>query len=259
MTATTPHTPLRRFENKVAIVTGAASGMGRATAIRLAQEGAQVFGIDVNEAGLAELASTIEETSAKIETAVVDVTDRDQCFGAVATVVSDHGRLDVVANVAGIVRFANAHEQSGDEWNMILAVNLSGPFFLSQAALPHLVETGGNIVNVASNAGLMGQAYTTAYCASKHGLIGMSKSLAMEYMKKNVRINVVAPGGTDTPMNHGIEFPDGADMKLVQPYVGMKGFADSEDIASAIAYVASDEAKSIHGAVLSVDNGVMAG
>ena len=249
----------RRFENKVALVTGAASGMGRATAIRLASEGARVSAIDVNAQGLAETERTVKEAGGNITVSVRDVTDRDQCFDAIQEAAETGGRLDVLANVAGIVRFAHAPEMSADEWNQVLSVNLSGPFYLCQAALPHLLETGGNIVNVASNAGLMGQAYTTAYCASKHGLIGMSKSLAMEFIKHNVRINVVAPAGTDTPMNSGISMPEGLNPKLIKPYMGMRGMGTAEDVASLIAYVASDEARMIHGAVLSVDNGMMAG
>jgi len=249
----------RRFENKVALVTGAASGMGRATAVRLASEGARVFGLDVDAQGLAETEQTVKDAGGQISNSVRDVTDRDQCFEAVREAAETGGRLDVLANVAGIVRFAHAPEMSADDWNQVLAVNLSGPFYLCQAALPHLLETGGNIVNVASNAGLMGQAYTTAYCASKHGLVGMSKSLAMEFIKHNVRVNVVAPAGTDTPMNSGIAMPEGLNPKLIKPYMGMRGMGTAEDVASLIAYVASDEARTIHGAVLSIDNGMMAG
>lgn len=248
-----------RFEGKVALVTGAASGMGRATAARLASEGARVFGLDVNAQGLAETEAQVKEAGGSIQTAVVDISTRDACFEAVSAATAAFGRLDVLVNVAGIVRFVHSPEMSEADWNLVMGVNVSGPFYLSQAAVPHLLETGGNIINVASNAGMMGQAYTTAYVASKHALIGMSKSFAMEFMKQNLRVNVIAPGGTDTPMNEGVEFPEGADFKLVKPYIGMRGFGGAEDIASAIAYVASDEARMIHGAVLSVDNGMLAG
>jgi NAD(P)-dependent dehydrogenase (short-subunit alcohol dehydrogenase family) len=249
----------RRFEGKVALVTGAASGMGRATCIRLAAEGARVFGVDIDEKGLEETACVIREAGGQAETQICDVTRRDQCFAAVAAALAAWGRLDVLANVAGIVRFAHTPEMSEQDWNRVLAVNLSGPLYLCQAAIPHLLESGGNIVNVASNAGLMGQAYTAAYCASKGGLVQLTRSLAMEYMKRGIRINAVCPAGTDTAMNRTVEFPEDLDWKLIRRFTGQRGFAQPEDIASAIAYLASDEAAAVHGSIFSVDNGMMAG
>ncbi len=248
-----------RFDDKVALITGAASGMGRATCIRLAAEGASVFGIDVDEAGLATLAQEVADEGGEIASRVCDVSRRAQCFEAVEAAVSTFGRLDVLANVAGIVRFRNSPEMSGEDWQLVLGVNLSGPFYLSQAAMPHLLESHGNIVNVASNAGLQGQSFTAAYCASKGGLVALTKSMAMEYMKKPVRINCVCPAGTDTAMNRGIDFPDDLDWDLIKRFMGQRGFAAPEDLASAIAYLASDEAKSVHGSIFSVDNGLMAG
>jgi len=249
----------RRFENRVAVVTGAASGMGRATALRLASEGASIFAVDVDSKGLAATEADAKEAGGEIATAVVDVTQRAQCFEAIETAVSNFGRLDVLANVAGIVRFGHTAEIPEQEWNLVMAVNVSGPFFLSQAAIPHLLETSGNIVNVASNAGQMGQAYTAAYCASKHALIGLTRSLAMEMMKQKVRVNVIAPGGTDTAMNEGLDIPKDVDWKLIQKFSGLRGFSDPSEIAAAIAFIASDEAGSVHGAVWQVDNGMMAG
>jgi NAD(P)-dependent dehydrogenase (short-subunit alcohol dehydrogenase family) len=250
---------LRRFEGKVALVTGAASGMGRATCIRLAAEGARVLGVDVDEKGLGETAETIREAGGRAETRICDVTRREECFAAVEAAFAHWGRLDVLANVAGIVRFAHTPEMSEADWNLVLAVNLSGPLYLCQAAIPHLLETGGNIVNVASNAGLMGQAYTAAYCASKGGLVQLTRSLAMEYMKRGIRINAVCPAGTDTPMNRTVDFPEELDWKLIRRFSGQRGFAQPEEIAAAIAYVASDEARAVHGSIFTVDNGMMAG
>ncbi len=250
---------MQRFANKVILVTGAAAGMGRATCLRLASEGASIYGIDVNEAGLADTKQMIVSSGGQMTMAVLDVSCRDQCFDAVANTINDYGRLDVLVNVAGIIRFCHSHEMSEEIWNSIIGINLSGPVFLSQAAIPHLLEVEGNIVNVASAAGIMGQAYTMAYCASKAGLIQATKSMAMEYIKQSIRINVICPGGTDTDMVTGVEFPEGIDFQLLQRYVGVRGVAQAEDIASAIAYMASDEAKMVHGAVLAVDNGALAG
>ncbi len=249
----------QRFEGKVALVTGVASGMGRATAQRFCAEGARVLGVDVDEAGLEKVAEEICESGGTIETRACNVANRDACFAAVEAAVTVFGRLDVLANVAGIVRFAHTPQMSAEAWNLVLAVNLSGPFYLSQAAIPHLLESKGNIVNVASNAGLMGQSYTAAYCASKGGLVQLTRSLAMEYMKESIRINCVCPAGTDTQMNKTIDFPDDVDWKMIRRFTGLRGFAKPEDIASSIAYLASDEASTIHGSIFSVDNGMMAG
>jgi NAD(P)-dependent dehydrogenase (short-subunit alcohol dehydrogenase family) len=249
----------RRFIDKVALITGGASGMGRATCIRFAAEGAKVLAVDVNAAGLEETALEIKEQGGTVETHLCNVTQRDECFGAVKHAVDTFGRLDVLANIAGIVQFHHSPDMSEANWNLVLGVNLSGPFYLSQAAIPPLLESEGNIVNVASNAGLMGQAYTAAYCASKGGLVQLTRSLAMEYMKQPLRVNCVCPAGTDTQMNKTIDFPDDVDWKMIGRFTGLRGFADPGDIASAIAYIASDEAKVIHGSIFSVDHGMMAG
>lgn len=249
----------RRFEDKVALITGAASGMGRATCIRLAAEGASVLAVDIDSAGLEETGLMIKEQGGRIEGHLCNVTRRNECAEAVQRALDSFGRLDVLANIAGVVRFAHSTEMSEAEWNLVLAVNLSGPFYLCQESIPHLLETHGNIVNVASNAGLMGQAYTAAYCASKGGLVQLTRSLAMEFMKKSLRVNAICPAGTDTQMNKGIDFPADVDWKLIGRFTGDRGFAQPSDIASAIAYVASDEAKMVHGSIFSVDQGMMAG
>lgn len=250
---------MNRLEGKIALVTGAASGIGRATCVRLASEGASIFGVDLDEKGLQQTAMEIKSAQGEMEVAVVDVSSREQCFDGVESAVKVFGKLDILANVAGIVRFHHFESITEAEWNKVMAINLSGPLFLSQAAVPHLLASKGNIVNVSSNAGLMGQAYTAAYCASKAALIQLTKSMAMEYVKKPLRVNVVCPGGTETEMVHGVDFPEDVDGSLVERYAGLRGCGQPEDIASMIAYLASDEARMIHGSVISVDNGVMAG
>ena len=248
-----------RFDGRVALITGAASGIGRATCIRLASEGAQIFGSDISSTGLAETEAALKEAGCAVRTGVFNVAERSSCFDCVEAAVEAFGRLDVLANVAGIVRFAHAHEMPEEEWRLIMSINLDGPFFMSQAAIPHLLETGGNIVNVASNAGIMGQAYTAAYCVSKGGLIQLTRSLAMEYMKRGIRVNAVAPGGTKTPLAAGIQMPDELDLELMKRYMGMRGLGEADDVAGLIAYLASDDARSVHGACFSIDNGITAG
>jgi len=249
---------MTRFDGKVALITGAGSGMGRALALRLASEGAQVYGIDVSAEGLAETARIVSAAGA-MQTGVRDVSRREDCFAAVEGCIAAFGRLDVLANVAGILRVAHAHEMPQRDWDQVLAVNLSGPFFMSQAALPHLLASQGNIVNVASNAGLMGQAYTAAYCASKAGLVSLTKSLAMEYVKRGIRINCVCPAGTQTALTAGAKFPSDVDPQLMMRYSGFRGMCQPEQIAAVIAFVASDEAGSMHGSVVQADQGVTAG
>jgi meso-butanediol dehydrogenase/(S,S)-butanediol dehydrogenase/diacetyl reductase len=248
-----------RFDDKVSLVTGAASGIGREVCVRLASEGSRVFATDIDANGLAETKALVENAGGSIQVDVFDVTQRARCFGAVQAAVDAFGRLDVLANVAGIVRFCHSHEMSEEEWNLVHAINVSGPFFLSQAAIPHLIESGGNIVNVASNAGLMGQAYTAAYCSSKGALVQLTRSLAMEYMKRGIRINAVAPGGTSTALVDNVQLPEDIDFALMKRYIGIRSMSQPDEIAAAVAYIASDEARSVHGAIFCIDNGMMAG
>ena len=250
---------MQRFEGKVALITGAASGMGRATAIRLASEGAGVYGTDVNAEGLAKTRDEVESAGGEMRSGLFDVGDRDACFASVGEALDAFGRLDVLCNIAGILRVAHAHEMSVEDWNSVIATNLSGPFFMCQAAIPHLLETHGNIVGVASNAGLMGQAYTAAYCASKGGLVNLTRALAWEYMKRPIRINAVAPSGTETNLAADANFGEDIDPSLMDRFYGMRGMSQPEEIAGAIAYLASDEAKSVHGAIWTLDNGITAG
>jgi len=247
-----------RFDGRVALVTGAASGMGRATALRLASEGAAVLGIDVDATGLSETEVLAKEAGNALQTGVYDISVASRCAEAVEACVDAFGRLDVLANVAGILRMKRVDETSEEDWNLVLGVNLSGTFFMSQAAMPHLIESGGNIVNVASVAGLKGQAYAVAYCASKGGIVNLTRAMAVEYLKSGVRINAVAPGGTDTPMITKLAFPEEIDMDLVNLPVVPRPASAPEDIAAVILFLASDEARSVHGAIWSADNGMLA-
>jgi len=248
-----------RFEGKVALITGAASGMGRATALRLKSEGATVYGVDVNGDGLVETGTLAADGAGGYGSRVTDIRSREECHAAVAACVEEFGRLDVVANVAGVLRLGHVPDVTEDEFRLVFDVNVGGTYWMAQAAIPHLIEARGNLVNVASNAGLMGAAYTTVYGASKAAVVNLTRCLAMEYVKSKIRINCVAPGGVDTPMTAASPLPEDVDWKLVAPYLGFRKMADPSEIAAVIAFVASDEARQLHGAILSADSGLTAG
>lgn len=244
-----------RFQGKKVILTGASSGIGRATAQLFASQGAKVYALDINKDGLAETAEGHEN----ITTAICDVAKRKDCQKAVETAVKELGGLDVLANIAGIFRVHNIKDIDEDVWNQIMNINTAGTFWMAQASIPHLLKSKGNIVNVASTAGIMGQAYTAPYCASKGAVILLTKSLAMEFAKSDLRVNAVAPGGVDTPIAQNFEMPDGADLELIGRYSGFRGLSEAKDIAETIAFLASDEALRINGTIVTVDAGMTAG
>lgn len=247
------------FEGKVALVTGASSGLGAAIARRLAAAGATVVGLGRNQERLVEVTSSVAAAGGAMQTAVCDVRHHDQCAAAVDAVVHDHGRLDVLINAAGAHVPRHTTEMTVDHWNDDLALNLSGPFFLSAAAIPHLLNTAGNIVNISSLAGHEGQPYSAGYCAAKHGVVGLTKALAIEYTKSDLRVNAVCPGGMMTPQIENFAIPDGADFDLIMRAAAPRGMMDPEDVAEVVAFVASDHARSLHGAVINADIGKSAG
>jgi NAD(P)-dependent dehydrogenase (short-subunit alcohol dehydrogenase family) len=244
---------------KVALVTGAASGLGRATALALGRAGAKICIVDVNQAGLDDTAAEIRALGSEALVFAADLAVADQCSGAVQATIEAFGRLDALCNVAGLIIFANSTEMAAAAWNKTLAVNLSAPFHLSQAAIPHLLAQDGAIVNVASTAAFVGEAYAAAYCASKAGLLQLTKAMAMEYMHKPIRINAVAPGGMATNIAADLRLPDGADIALIKRFSGMRGLVEVDDVAEMIAHLASDAGRAFHGACVTMDRGITAG
>jgi meso-butanediol dehydrogenase/(S,S)-butanediol dehydrogenase/diacetyl reductase len=233
---------------RVVVVTGAASGIGHATAELFRDEGAIVFGLDI--------APTVPDGVTYVE---CDVSDRGSVDAAIK-VCAQHGRIDVLANVAGIVQFGRFEQIDDDLWDRVQAIDLKGPFMLMQAALPHLTACKGNIVNVSSVAGNVSQPYSVAYSAAKGGLTMMTKALALELAPTGVRVNAVCPGTVDTPLVAAVAntFPTDLDPRLADRLMGYlpgRSITPAE-LGSAIVYLASPSARMITGAVLAFDAGM---
>ena len=243
------------LHGKVALVTGASSGLGAETAKLFSRKGATVFGIGRDSGRLAEVFADVDSGAY----ASVDVGSADACRDAVKQCVREFGGLDVLVNIAGRHQMRRTESMSDDDWAEDLAVNLNGPFFLCRAALPHLLERGGNIVNVSSIAGVEGQAYSAGYCAAKHGLVGLTRALAVEYTADRLRVNAVCPGGMLTPQIEQFTAPDNPNYDLIMRTASPRGMMQPLDVANVVAFLASDAAAAVHGAVYRVDNGKGAG
>jgi NAD(P)-dependent dehydrogenase (short-subunit alcohol dehydrogenase family) len=244
----------RRFEGRAVLVTGAASGIGRAACERLAAEGASLACLDLNLEAAEQLAKSLRETGADAFALACDVASADDVARAVDEAVGRLGGLHVVVNSAGILRFSHSHEEDVEEWNRILAVNLTGTFLVCRSALPHLVASGGVIVNMSSSAAIKGTPWAVAYAASKGGVQALTLALAVEYGKQGVRVNCLCPGAIETPIHESFHIPDGANPKLLRRLMPLSKFGKPEDCAAAIAFLASDDARHVNGEFLRVDD-----
>jgi meso-butanediol dehydrogenase/(S,S)-butanediol dehydrogenase/diacetyl reductase len=249
---------MKRFENKTALITGAGSGIGRAVAIRLAQEGATVYLADINEAGMTETSDMLPADSNHRQFRL-DVSQASACREVVELATAVTGTLDVLCNIAGIAASQNFTDISEADWQRMISINLNGVFFMCQAAMPALLESKGNIINMSSSAGRTGQAYNSAYCATKAAVLMLSKALAVEYAGKGVRVNAVCPGAVSTPLVHGFVPPEDADPALFARLMPLLPMAEAEEIASAVAYLASTEARFVTGIEFAIDGGQTAG
>lgn len=237
------------MSQRVIVITGAASGIGHATAELFRDLGDIVYGLDISP--------TVPDGVTYLE---CNVGDRASVEAAISTAGDAHGRIDVLANVAGVVQFGRFDQITDDEWDRVHTIDLKGPFMTMQAALPYLRACGGNIVNVSSVAGRVPQAYTVAYSAAKGGLTQLTRSLALELSPENIRVNAVCPGTVDTPIVSQVAemFPPDLDPRVMDRLMMMlpgKAISPAE-LGSSIVYLASKEARMITGCVLAHDGGM---
>ncbi|HEX2575969.1 MAG TPA: SDR family oxidoreductase [Aquihabitans sp.] len=256
--------PLERLTDHVAIVTGAASGIGRATAARLAAEGAKVLASDIAGDALEVACKEAQAGAAaggEVVAHVADIADEDQAARTVATAIERWGRLDGLANIAGLLRTVRTHECDLATWNQVLGVNLTGTFLMCRAAIPHLIASKGAIVNAASTSSFFGHPWMAAYAASKGAIASMTLTLAVEYSQDGVRANAVAPGSVHSGITHNVSFPADltkAESKLVRRIMSPTGFGEPEDVAAVVAMLLSSDGRHITGEVVRIDGGTHA-
>lgn len=242
-----------RLEGKVAIVTGAASGIGKETALLFSREGAKVVVADIFENGGEETVAEIKKTGEGFFVKL-DVCNREQTKQMVKGTIERYGKIDVLINNAGIAQDALLLKMTEEQWTRVIDINLKGAFNCAQAVVEVMINQGhGVIVNVSSVVGLYGNIGQANYAAAKAGLIGLTKALAKELGRKGIRVNAVAPGFTMTPMMANV--PDKI-LQMMREKTPLGKLAEPKDIAYAYLYLASDEARFVNGAVLNVDGGL---
>lgn len=250
-----------RFQDRTAVVTGGGNGIGRASALRLAEEGATVVILDRDGEAAGRAADSIVERSGRATGLQVDVAVDDEVEAAVAQIHERYGRVDVLVNNAGYLRPGTAVTQTIDEWDRTFAVNVRAMFLMSRAVLPGMVDRGvGTIVNIASTAGLVGEADNIAYATSKGAVVNLTRQLAADFSGAGIRVNCVCPGWVPTGFNDPFlrDMSEEEVQAMVESQVPIGRQGTAEEIAAAVAFLASDEASFIVGQALGVDGGVTA-
>ena len=249
---------MMRFHDKNVLITGAASGIGRAAAIRIASEGGNLALIDMDLAKLKKLSDELKAYPVKVVCRECDVADFNATKGAIDGMCDELGGLQSLSHNAGILRCYNTHEMTSEQWNEVLSVNLTGTFNVNRHAIPHLLKNKNSyIVNTASIAAYYRHPWMSAYSATKGGISAFTRSLFIEYCFQGLHANCVMPGGVDTPLAHSFAIPKGANPELIKSVApfGMPKLISPESVAATIAFLASDEAIDINGTDISVDGG----
>lgn len=244
---------------QVAFITGAARGLGRKIAFALGEDGHRLYLVDILADRLGSTADDLRAAGHDVIMRRTDVSMRQECVDAVTDCIERYGALAVLVNCAAVLDMNHFADVSEEDWNRVLAVNLSGPFFLTQAALPHIIAARGNIINVASSNGLMGTAYTGPYSATKAALISLTKTLAIEYSEEPIRVNAVCPGPMATEIGSGVAAPATMTYSKVARYSGLRGLGDAGNVSKIVSFLASDAAAGVHGAIWTADLGTSAG
>ena len=244
-----------RLKSKVAIITGAGSGIGKESSLMFAKEGASVVVADIDEKGGKETVEEIKALGFEAFYAKLDVSNREESRQVVMDTMDKYGRIDVLVNNAGITQDALVSKMTEEQWDKVIDVNLKGVFNCTQAVVEVMLNQGtGSIVNTSSIVGLFGNIGQTNYAVTKSGIIGMTKSLAKELGKKGIRVNAVAPGFISTPMTEKV--PEKI-LELMRQNTPLHRLGEPKDVANAYAFLASDESAFINGAVLCVDGGLV--
>lgn len=261
VTTPTPH----RLVDRTVIVSGAGSGIGRATALRLAREGATVVGLDVVPTGLDALVAEVADDASvggRLTTGHVDIADETSVVAAVGAVVDEHGRLDAIVNAAAVHYGDHTHEATLERWNRIIAVNVTGTFLMTREALPALLESahGGVVVNFSSTSAFFAHPYMAAYSASKGAIMSFTHAIALEYAHRGLRAVSVVPGGIETAITGATPANLPADVDWnkfakLGPSLGRGRFGGPDDVAGVVAMLVSDDGRYITGTEIRVDGG----
>jgi meso-butanediol dehydrogenase/(S,S)-butanediol dehydrogenase/diacetyl reductase len=250
---------MQRFEGRAVFVTGVASGIGRAAFVQFASEGAAVYGIDVNAEALAETEALAKAAGGTDLVATTgDVTSEEDVNRHIAAAVERFGGLDVLANIAGILRFSHTHEFPFETWKQMFAVNVDGVFLTCKAALPHLLERKGVIVNIASTAAHAGVPWGMAYSGTKGAVLSMTRALAVEYAQQGLRAVTISPGSIETPIQNEFHVPEGANWKLIERAFPLGRSAKPEELGKIVAWAASEDSSIFNGADLRIDSATLA-